>query len=58
MVGGMPGRSGAAVPNGEPAGGPTCKPAMGILLPGGMPGRWVKWGNGGTQVSGRALRGP
>lgn len=36
----MPGRSGAAVPNGEPAGGPTCKPAMGIRLPGDMPGRW------------------
>lgn len=54
----MPGRSGAAVPNGEPAGGPTCKPAMGILLPGDMPGRWEKWNNGGPQVSGRALRGP
>lgn len=40
MVGGMPGRSGAAVPNGEPVGGPTCKPAMGIRLPGDMPGRW------------------
>lgn len=40
MVGGMPGRSGAAVPNGEPAGGPTCKPAMGIRFPGDMPGRW------------------
>lgn len=39
---GRPGLSGDAAPYGGAPGGPTCSPAMGIRLPGGIPGRW--WG--------------
>lgn len=39
MAWGRPGRSGVAAPYGGAPGGPTCSPAMGILPPGGIPGR-------------------
>lgn len=39
---GRPGLSGEAAPYGGVPGGPTCRPAMGIRPPGGIPGRW--WG--------------
>lgn len=37
---GRPGRRGDAAPYGGAPGGPTCSPAMGMRLPGGIPGRW------------------